>query len=179
MVEGRAVTRVTGYCEDHALEIVQDLTGRDPKSEDASTSQPSVTTSILLRLITASMRLTINLDAELGGVTIEVECVGTRRMLFPPFVIKPALAELFPKYPFRKRHRAPEFARLAICLSAAFEHFARLTPRYARPSTMLRPRLASRAGYAAATCPRQITSRRYAPLPEQARGGSAIVWHAF
>ena len=148
-VEARALARVKADIRQHPLQIPQHLGRRNPQRSDALFHDPRVAPYVTRRPRSTVVRLPIHLDAKLGGVAIEVERVGPRRMLLAPMEARLPPPKLLPQQNFRKAHLAPESFGLALGFSCSYEHETRSRPRFARPSTML----------------------RMVPLPQQAGGG--------
>src|SRR4051812_40025975 len=61
--------------------VAQDVGGSDSHHSDLSGGEPAVTAFIVFRLLLVRVRHSIDLNREPSGRTIEIENVGTDRML--------------------------------------------------------------------------------------------------
>jgi hypothetical protein len=134
----------------YALKVAKHLRRRNAHRQNSMGRQPNVASGIAEGAITAFMRLSIHLHAQLRSIAVEVQRVHARRMLLAPVEARLLPPQLLLEQHLGEAHRAPQFSRAAVGLSSAFEHVTRSIPRLRRdPSTML----------------------RMVPLPQQAGGG--------
>jgi len=131
VVEGQPRQNAIYDLHNHGIKIVEYSRRSDPQSFDTMAGQHSVALGIPFRLIASTMRLAINFYAEARGWAVEIQRIGTGRMLASKFETGRSLTQRRPQQHFRKRHLPAQNARASYCLGWFPEHGA-------GPSTMLR-----------------------------------------
>jgi len=137
-VEGRALARVLANQPDNALDIPQHFSRRNSQRQNPIHRKPGITSLVSGRAGPSLMRLAVNLDAQLGCITVEVERVNPRRMLVSPVMAEATPSQAVPQDDLRECHFPALCLGLSPRLTRSLKHGPRPFPRFARPSTMLR-----------------------------------------
>ena len=112
-------------------QVGQYVAGGYPQDVHELASQPPVPIRVPLGLVSAIMRLAVDLDRERGVEAIEVEYIGAGGMLPSELDAGGALAQFAPQQNLGQSHGPAQFARLFHCSRWSRQH-------HASPSTMLR-----------------------------------------
>ena len=131
VVEGQAL-QASLHDEIHnGAQIGKHVASWNPQNVHGVASQPPIPILVPLRLVSAIVRLSVDLDRERGIETIEVEYIGAGGMLSAELDTCGTLAQFAPKKHFRQCHGLAKRARVSDGFSWSHQHCA-------SPSTMLR-----------------------------------------
>jgi hypothetical protein len=136
-VEGCARAGALSNEEQNTVQILENIDCANAQCLDPTLPEPGITPGIPRRSIAPGMRLSIDLDAQLRPVTIEIERVFSGGVLLAPLEASLRSPKLLPQQHFGQRHLPPQCARAPKRFPRTPDH--PLAPRRrANPSTMLR-----------------------------------------
>src|SRR5579871_532411 len=125
------------------METPQDVAGGQTKSSDASLGEPSVAFRVMSRRPAERMQFPVDLNRELGGVAVEVEDIGPKRMLAPNAAAELVPAKRPPEQGLRQRHPPAKASRPRLCLLRRLQGRAPLPAYFASSSSMAPMRVGS------------------------------------
>jgi hypothetical protein len=128
-VEGRALARDAADQPYYAVQVGENLAGRNSECQDAMLRDPGIALRVLPWLVTALMRFAVDLNAQLRAIAVEIEIIFASRMLLAPVEARLLPAELAPKQPLRQAHLPPQLLGSPVRAARAFDHL--ITPRFA------------------------------------------------
>ena len=96
MVEGIAATLKHDQLK-HPIEILEDITCADAKRPNACIAEPCIAIFVHGRTVTKVVSCTIYFDAQPRLFAVEIENVGTRRVLLPELKTVRPLPQMLPQ----------------------------------------------------------------------------------
>ena len=103
MVEGHCTTFLNNELQ-NTVEVIQNFQSRYARRAYTRSREPGVAGGIRFRIVPELVSETIDFDAELRLIAVEVENVRTGGMLTPKLQAFRPSAQMLPKQNFRQRH---------------------------------------------------------------------------